>query len=381
MNLMQRRLSYLAITAAIGLGVSEAQAQFARTGGFNPYGSGRPADQGPATVPGWNGVPGTQSMFIGTNGAVFPQTSLYGSPNWGSLQLNLFTRTPYFNFNITPPFAPAPRNMYGGTSSSVQSSRTSTYYAPPRTEGSVKAFDRWVNNQQRQERQEDFLKQQKTDDLHRSLTSPSSVDITSGLALNAILDSLESMPEKVKATKAAPIDENFIKQLNFTRGTGSIGMLRNRGKLTWPAMLLRLSPPEEFAKVRGQIESRFQEAFNQVNGGGRADADNIKALSRLIDQLSEMVSGRASSMTFAENLDVKRYMRSLEDSVNFLKQPDAAEWMPGKHKAKPQSVQELVALMGEKGIHFAPALLGDEEAYAKMRRMLATVHLEAAPGK
>jgi len=381
MNSTQRRLSFLAITTTFvaGLGISEAQGQFARTG-YNPYGSGRSASTNTNGPPAnWSGAAGTSSLFLGTNGAVFPQTSLYGSPNWGSLQLNLATGMPYFN--LSPAFGPPPRNSYGGVSSSTQYARTPTYMASPRTENSVKAFDRWVNDQQRQGRQEDFLKQQKSDDLQRSLTKPSSVDVTSGLALNAILDSLQSMPEKVKATKAMPIEESFIKQLNFTRGTGSIGLLRNRGKLNWPTMLMRLQPAEDFAKARAQIEARFQDAFNQVNGGGRADADNIKALAKLIDQLSEMVSGRASSMTFAENLDVKRYMRSLEDSVNFMKQPDASEWMPGKHKAKPQSVQDLVLLMADKGVRFAPALLGDEEAYVKMRRMLATVHLEAAPGQ
>jgi hypothetical protein len=156
-------------------------------------------------------------------------------------------------------------------------------------------------------------------------------------------------------------------------------LLRNQGKIAWPAKLLDLTPADEVAKVRGQIETRFLDSFTLVNGGGKADPDTMKALLKSVDQLSDMASARASTMTFAEQLEVKRYLRSLEDSINFMKQPDASEWMPGKHKAKSKTIQELVQVMGERGVRFAPALVGSDDAYMNMHRILVRLHLEVAP--
>jgi hypothetical protein len=359
------------VAAACIAGVAtEAMGQFSR-GPYNPYGPSSPGTGNPSLTT------GSTTVNRGPFGQVGSQAMSLNTPAWGRIRIDFRNGMPILTGGA---FQQSNSGYtYGGVSPSNYLSRTEAYIPPPPVNTPAKAFDRWVNDRQRQNMQEEALKAQKLEELHRSLSGPDRGEITSALALNAILDSLRTMPEKVQSTPPVAIDAAFIKQLNFTRGSGSVGLLRKQGKIDWHKNLLNLTPAAGVAKVREQIEKRFLDAFEQVNGGGQADPENIKALLKSIDVLSDMASNRASSLTFTENLEIKRYLRSLEDAVTFMKQPDASEWMPGKHKAKPKTLQELVQIMSDKNVRFAPALVGTDAVYITMHRLLATLHAQAAP--
>jgi hypothetical protein len=57
------------------------------------------------------------------------------------------------------------------------------------------------------------------------------------------------------------------------------------------------------------------------------------------------------------------FYNSLESSVNALERPGAREQLSGAVALKARNVQELVDFMTEKGLLFAPANPGDENAY------------------
>jgi hypothetical protein len=301
----------------------------------------------------------------------------YSAPGLGTITINFATGRAFYDYPRALPMSAG--YSYGGFNTTNHHSQSYKYTPPPKVDNQTKAFDRWVTERQRQGRQNEYSKQQKHEELRHSLTNPSGQEITSGLALNTILESLHSMPERLLATTPAPLDENLVKQMNFTRGTGSIGLLRKQGDIDWPALVIKVTPSEDAANVRAQVETRFKELFKKVNDGGKAEADEVKSLLKLVDKLSEIAAARASTMTFNENIDVKRFIRSLEDSISFLQQADASDWIPGKQKVKPKTVQELVKIMADKGVRFAPALVGADASYGQMHRILATLHNEAVP--
>jgi len=297
------------------------------------------------------------------NGNVFPNVSS-NSPYGGGLKMNVSTRSASSGYTTggsgsfstcKPPVNPMP---LGG----------------PRYEAPRKAFDRWAVERDRPENPQ----AEPSNELARQLVNASPREISSGEAMNAILKALTPHAAKIKAQPPLAIDEAFMKRLSFNRGTGSVGLLRQEGKIEWPALLLNLTPKEEVAKVRQQIDTRFQDAFNQVAGGAAADDDNLKALRKSIDVLNETAAAQVQSKSFTENVQIKQHLKSLEDSVAFLKQPEAGDWLPGRPKFKAQSVQELAGLMQEKGIRFAPAFAGNEQAYTAMHRALATVYAGVA---
>lgn len=247
----------------------------------------------------------------------------------------------------------------------------------PAAYGPRSAFDRWTFDR---DRQASSSGPQKQIELQRLLTNPSLGDVTCGLALNAIVDSLEPLVEKFKDLPPTAIDHSLLKKMNFTHGAGSVGLLRHQGKIQWPALLLNLAPADEVAKIRTKIEGQLQEVYRQASEKGKADPEDLKNLLRSIDNLGDIASGQAQSMTFSQNVEVKRYLKSLEDCVAFLKQSDAGDWLPGKHKVKPDSVQDFVRILIQQKVRFAPAIVGDDAAYAAMHRSLAALYAQAIKG-
>ncbi len=234
------------------------------------------------------------------------------------------------------------------------------------------AFNRWVKERDRQGQKDQGRFNE--EELDRNLTQPELKDVISGHALNVILEALIAMPEKVKKTAPILIEENTLKRLNFTRGAGSIGLLRDEGKIVWPQPLLSLAAIEP---LRKEIEARFADAYKQTEERGHADLAALDDLLKLGDQLTNQIETNGKAITFSENVSAKRFLGSLEDSIRFLKQPDAAEWLPGKCKQKPTTVQELVRIMAEKRIRFAPALVGNDNINISTHLMLARLYKQA----
>jgi hypothetical protein len=344
-------------------GGAEARAQFFR-GTSNPYGQNASGFSTGAAANPYN------QFATGNASTGFPFTSgsLFGPPSRSS------TYEAGSNFNV---FAP---NLSGGYMSGGGGSY-SNYSTIFPSMGSVsgdgprKAFDRWAIERERELNGPNGPKKQA--ELRQYLTRPSALDLSSGAALNAILEALAPLADKVKSLPPTAIDETFLKRLNFTRGTGSIGLLRQEGQIPWPKLLLKVDAEDEVA-ARKNIEKRFLEAFNQVAGGAAAEADNLKALHEAIGLFGRLVSARSQSLTFAETVEAKRFLTSLEDSVLFLKQSDAAEWLPGKSKAVSKSLQELVLRMLDKKVRFAPAVVGNDGAYTTMHRAMAALFSQAA---
>jgi hypothetical protein len=78
-----------------------------------------------------------------------------------------------------------------------------------------------------------------------------------------------------------------------------------------------------------------------------------------------------------EYMEAKRYVRHLQDAVTALGRPDGARLMAGDYAARGRSVDELVKNMTAAGLRFAPALPGQEPAYAALHRALAAYNLRA----
>jgi hypothetical protein len=234
------------------------------------------------------------------------------------------------------------------------------------------AFNRWQNQRHRQAQQDPIRRNE--EELYRNLTQPELKDVISGESLNMILESLIAMPEKFKKTAPIVFEEDTLSRLNFTRGTGSIGLLRDEGRIAWPPAL---QAREALAPARQEIEKRFAEAYRQVAENGRTDLAALDDLLKHVDQLNNQIAASEKSLTFAENVAASRFLASLEDSIRFLKQPDASEWLPGKCKLKPATVQELVQIMADKRIRFAPALVGNDNVNISTHLMLARLYKQA----
>jgi hypothetical protein len=73
-------------------------------------------------------------------------------------------------------------------------------------------------------------------------------------------------------------------------------------------------------------------------------------------------------------VEAKRFLNQLDDAMLALKQQGVANYFTDKWAARGKTVADLVASMNANGLTFAPAVSGDEAAYAALYNALAEYH-------
>ena len=208
------------------------------------------------------------------------------------------------------------------------------------------------------------------DPLEQSLNNASMADIMSGRALNIILADLRQLAAEDGPAGLPlldiPMPETALPNINVTQGNGNIGILRSGAHFAWP---IALSGPE-FQEQRARLTSQAQAAVDQARSSGRVDAKTIVDMNANVDDLRQQIKPLA--LPFDQYLEAKNFLKNLDAAMVALQQPDAAFHFTGKYTLKAEGVPQLVKLMTDNGLQFAPAISGDEAAYSALYQALAT---------
>jgi hypothetical protein len=206
----------------------------------------------------------------------------------------------------------------------------------------------------------------------RARQSPPMTEVWSGQSLNDLLIDLQRLQERGVKPSDVSIDEKTLDQISVTTGKagGSIGLLR-QNSLIWPAMIRR----ERFEDDRKRIEELLSIAVEQ-GSRGMVETQVVDTAARALLLLSDHLR-LGENVDAMDYMEAKRYVRHLQDAVEALRRPEAAKLMAGEYAARGRSVEELVKNMTASGLRFAPALPGQEAAYAALHRALASYNLRA----
>ncbi len=120
---------------------------------------------------------------------------------------------------------------------------------------------------------EELRQQELTRNLDWYRHQPPISDIASARALNAILNHLTSDPSVGKGPNV-PIDEEVLKRINVTSPTAptaSLGLLKDDGKLQWPAAL----SGKEFEGPRNDLTERLQTVVAALKFSNKPEAGAI----------------------------------------------------------------------------------------------------------
>jgi len=79
-----------------------------------------------------------------------------------------------------------------------------------------------------------------------------------------------------------------------------------------------------------------------------------------------MLKDVVATTSFSDYTAAKRYLRELDAAIKVLKDPNADKYVNGTYAAQGRTVRELVAHMTQNGLRFAPAVAGEEGAYAAL---------------
>jgi hypothetical protein len=203
--------------------------------------------------------------------------------------------------------------------------------------------------------------------LNRSRTNPPQVEVLSGQALNALLADLRASTGVDLADRPnprLPFDERGLRHINVTRGAGSVAVLKNGGRLSWPAALTKAA----FQEPRDRLTALTIQAVRQT---GRVDSDTLRQMAANVAQLRALLREGVKELSLQSYIEARDFLQRLDEGVVALGQIDAADYFNGKYELKAQTVLGLVKQMSDAGLRFAPAVAGDESAYGMLWEALA----------
>jgi hypothetical protein len=203
--------------------------------------------------------------------------------------------------------------------------------------------------------------------LDRARRDPPLTEIASGRALNVLLANLSAQVGRGGHGPDVPLDDGVLSRINVSaKPEGDIGLLRDEGKLKWPASL----QSAVFTEVRLETTGVMAEAVRLARSGEPVKPDVLAELAADIQRLKDTVRGHIEEMSPSEYVEAIRYVSGLGECLNALGDPNVSNYFNKTWSAKGRTVAELVPNMA--GLYFAPAVPGDEIAYRVLHQALVT---------
>ncbi len=349
--------------------------------GFNPY--VRRASYPMVAPPAGNPYPAPYAN---------PYATMYANP-YATMASNAYATSPGYDSSYASPYSsyydPYSGYLRGGADvinaqgrflvNTQQAYLTREQVRSERLANRRKVFDEYLYEREKTPTAEDDRQKHQLEQLNRSRNNPPVTEIWSGKALNDLLADLRKLPpSKPEAgqlvnVQQLPLDEDGLKHLNVTKGNGNIALLKNEGRLTWP---VALSSPD-FKEQRERINSLAQAAVRQAEFNNQVDPGTITQLSSDVESLHRQLKKSGGDLPFALYTEAKTFLNNLDDALGALRQRDVGSYFTGKFAIKAKTVPELVEHMTKQGLQFAPAMTGDESAYAALHQALANYDLAA----
>lgn len=223
---------------------------------------------------------------------------------------------------------------------------------------------------------EKIRQQQLMKSLERSRHNPPLIDVWSGTALNDLLRDIQNAQSRGVEAGDVSIAPDVLKHVNVTTGKtyGGVGLLRNNGKLNWPAALRQSTYSDE----RKRLDELLPKAVEQARSG-QVDVDVLNGINKTLKELERALdAGVSGDMPPDEYIQGSRYLRQLKDSARLLQQDDVAKYFRTEWTPQGSTVAALVQQMTKQGLRFAPAVSGDESYYTALHSALVEYDLSLA---
>jgi hypothetical protein len=215
---------------------------------------------------------------------------------------------------------------------------------------------------------EDDRERARIERVRRSRNDAPLTEIWSGYALNALLDATQKQQARNMRGPNIPLSQDVVRNINVTSGAqggGSIGILRDEGKISWP-LALRRGP---YRVTRTKVDQAAYTAYRQAQTGP-VDGDLLDGLTKGVDALFAELKDNVSEISTTDYITAKRFLNELENTVKVLQDPKVSNYFAGGWTAKGNTVAELSANMTRQGLKFAPATNSDEEAYVALHQAM-----------
>lgn len=195
--------------------------------------------------------------------------------------------------------------------------------------------------------------------LRRIYGSSMPAEITSGKALNVMLDDARKFASRKVSIEHINLGEDVLRQLNVTASYVGIGLLRDEGKIHWSVAVKETVPVEQLKTLEVQARALVQGALT-----GNIDANVFRDFGTELDRTYDNLVKRVNDVAGPQYLDAKRFLSDLKDARTALGKGEAKRQAEYEKFIKGgKSVQDVIDFMINKGWHFGPATALDEASY------------------
>src|SRR5262249_41121461 len=140
--------------------------------------------------------------------------------------------------------------------------------------------------------------------ITRSLNNPPMAEVLSGQAQNYVLADIRKNDSKKNGQPPAiPLDEDLLRQVNLTPGTGNPGLLKNDGRIAWPLAL----QSDDYRSDRELLNSLAPEAIRQAVNG-RVDPGALKDMNGALAKLRDKLTGNIRDITPNDYIEASRFL-------------------------------------------------------------------------
>jgi hypothetical protein len=231
-----------------------------------------------------------------------------------------------------------------------------------------KNFDQWQYERAHTPTLEDERERSRLEELRRSRKDPPKTEIWSAKALNDLLCPISRMnPVEESTAPYVPLEPDVVRHINLSSGAtmGNLGVLKDGGKLHWPAPLKN----DQYKENLQRLDELGLKAFREAQVGA-VQAQTIRDLTDSVDAMTEQLKKNVGKIPSNDYIPSRRYLRELESAIRTLKDANVANYANGKWAATGDTVHALVSDMNRQGLKFAPAVEGDETAFIALHHAL-----------
>jgi hypothetical protein len=222
-------------------------------------------------------------------------------------------------------------------------------------------FDEDLYERQNKPTAVDEDERNRLENLRKARNNPPLNEIWSGKALNSLLVAAQQMTSQQKAeAPIIPLYPDVLGNINVTSGAtqGSVGMLRNGGKLRWPLALTKA----DYAADRKKMDQLAVMAAQQIQSGP-VNSDTLQGMIDAENAIEKKLKSQVDVVPPSQYIEAKRFLREMDSTLDAVQDPNVANLATRRWAPQSNTVGDLVQSMTAQGLRFAPAVDGGQAAY------------------
>jgi hypothetical protein len=210
-----------------------------------------------------------------------------------------------------------------------------------------------------------MIARERANELNWARHYASANDIWTGRALNVLARSAIDSG-RLAFGPNLPLDGYVLKGINLKdkNQRGSIGLLKDGGKLSWPLPL----QDERFDEPRDRLNKNLTEAGERLTRYGEApNLKTVRVLRADLKELDERLDDAVKTMPPSDWIVGRRYLNRLKETITALNEPTVATALDKSWLSKVNNVAQLLTYVRDKNLEFAPAAVpSDNAAYTAL---------------